>query len=100
MEYSIPFQMYFRVSVLLFFSSIFLLSAKFPEAGTRGAENFQSRMGAIGMHKPDAWTAVPGQERASSSRFASTKGILCTTLPTVGLMISTVIFDTYCTALR
>ena len=44
------------------------------------------------MHKKNARTAVPGQERASSSRFAPTKGILCTTLPTVRLVISTVVF--------
>ena len=56
MKYSIPFQMYFRVSVLLFFSCVlvfFFLSEKNHQAGTRGAETFRSRMGPIRMHKPD-----------------------------------------------
>ena len=44
------------------------------------------------MRNPDTRTAVPGQERASSSRFAPSKGILCTTLPLVRVMISTVVF--------
>ena len=80
-----------RTSCFLVFL-YFFFCANFPEAGTRGADNFHSRMGAIGMRKPDAWTAVPGQDRASSSRFASTKGKLCATLTTVRLMISTVVF--------
>ena len=50
----------------------FLSCPQFSKAGTQGWE----RLGC----KPDAWTVVPEQERASSSRFASTKGMLCTTL--------------------
>ena len=60
------------MSFLCFFPSYLQL----PQAGARVEENFQSRMGAIGMRTLDAPTAVPGQERASSSRSASTKGTL------------------------
>ena len=54
MEYSIPFQKYFRVSVSLFFLffscvSVFV-SAKFPQAGRRGEVIYRLWMGAIGMH--------------------------------------------------
>ena len=43
-----------RMSCVVLFSCFFFFSAKIPEAGTRGAENLQSRMGAIAMRKPDA----------------------------------------------
>ena len=55
MEYSIFFRIYLLPVRLVFLCfPVFFLSPKFPQAGTRGEENFQSRMGAIGMRKPDA----------------------------------------------
>ena len=55
------------VCFLLYF---FLSGPQFAEAGTKGDGS--------DWDVPDARTAVPGQERALSSRFALTKGTVCT----------------------
>ena len=55
-EYSITFlsrRMSVLCTVCLYVLCISVLSAKFPQACTRGEEIFRLRMGAIGMRKPD-----------------------------------------------
>ena len=59
--------------------SVFLLVCSFPKQVREARRIFKQRWEQLGC-APDARTAVPGQERASSSRFASTKGIHCVQL--------------------
>ena len=72
-------------TVCSFFSGVSLvvfvwLICNFPNQVLDAKTTFSQGWERLGC-TPDAGTAVPRQQRAASSRFASTKGILCSTLP-------------------
>ena len=69
--YTVCLLVFFLVCCLLSTVVFFLSCPQFSEAGTEGDWS--------DWDVPDTWTAVPGHER-SSSRFSSTKGILCVPL--------------------
>ena len=77
-EYPVPYTVFFLVCLSVFLS--FLSCLQFFKAGKRGGSFFSQEWQRLGC-KHDARTAVTGQKCASSSRFALTKGICCTTLP-------------------
>ena len=87
MEYSISYQIYFRVAVSLVFLCFFLfLSASFPrfQAGTSGEKNLPSSKGEFGKcERGGCGTAL----KLAISDLASVKKVL-------------VLLDNHCIALR